>query len=331
MRNLQKIGNRYRYRKCIKGKTISIYYDHKPTQSEMLQDLTIKKDKDKPQFISLKEASGKFLSVKDQELSPSTYYGYRNYIANLIALYPRFMNRNVYEITNILLQEFVNSFSSSHKPKTTKNAYSLIVNIIKLYRENFEPKVLLPKNIKEEPYIPNDEDVEFLLSHTKDTEYDIPIKLGLMGLRMSEMLAITLDDINFDTGEIRINKAKVKSLAGDVIKSTKTQASIRTIRVDKEITDKIKKQGYVYSKKRTDIEKFLIKFHKIHNKKHFNYHKLRHRFASKMIDMGMPLTTVQKLGGWERGSTVLLKIYSHHLDDKTKEYQEMAIKSIPKV
>lgn len=331
MKNVQKVGDKWRFRKLINGKLYSKYYDYKPTQTDILQDLSLIRDREKRKRITLSEASYKYLSVKDKELSPTTYYGYLRVIKTLEKTYPDFMKKYIYDFEKIDIQEFINTYSSSHKPKSVKNVYSLIMNIIQLFRDDFKPKITLPKNIKEDPYIPTDKDIEFLLTNIKNTELEIPIKLGLMGMRISEVLGLTLNDINFETGEIKINKAKVRGYSGDVIKSTKTQSSIRTIKVDKEITDKIKAQGYICNKQKCTIEKFLLDFHKFYHIPHYSFHKLRHRFASKMIDMGMPITSVQKLGGWENGSSVLLRIYSHHLEDKTSEYQDMALKCIPKV
>ncbi len=84
----------------------------------------------------------------------------------------------------------------------------------------------LPQKVKNEPYIPSDDDIKRILECAKDTEYEIPIILACYGLRRSEICALTLDDLDGDV--IRINKAKVMNEdAKWVEKTTKTTSSTR--------------------------------------------------------------------------------------------------------
>lgn len=95
---------------------------------------------------------------------------------------------------------------------------------------------------------------------------------------MSELYALTMQDIG--DGLININKAKVKSLQGYTIKTTKTTASTRMVQVSKKLTDKIKAQGFVVKGCQKNIRKALDNFQKEYNIPHFGAHKLRHYFVA---------------------------------------------------
>ena len=55
-------------------------------------------------------------------------------------------------------------------------------------------------------------DIKVLLDAVKGTEYSIAFQLGVLGLRRSEVCALTLADLNDNI--LTINKAKVKGLDG---------------------------------------------------------------------------------------------------------------------
>lgn len=61
--------------------------------------------------------------------------------------------------------------------------------------------------------------------------------LSFSGMRRGEALALSWNDINFKTNEIRINKTLSRGLKGRLLKPPKTKKSIRTIEMDQKTMD----------------------------------------------------------------------------------------------
>ena len=102
-----------------------------------------------------------------------------------------------------------------------------------------------PQKVKNEPYIPSDDEVIRILEYAKGTDYEIPLILACYGLRRSEICALTLEDINDDV--VSITKAKVQDEDKKwVIKTTKTTSSTREIIIPMDVADKIRQKGYIY-------------------------------------------------------------------------------------
>lgn len=323
MKGLYKLPNgKWRYRKRIDKKTYSFNFEYKPKESEILTKLELASHKIRNKKLALKDAMYAYIESKNNSISPSTEYGYYRIIKLLENDYADFLSLNIFDIDKYTMQKFINSYAAKHKPKSVKNVYSQVKASIELFREDFKCKVTIPKDIHEEPYIPTDEDIKILLTHTKGTKYDIPIKLALNGLRLSELLCIDVKKDVSPDGTIIINKAKVKGMAGEVIKTTKTAASTRTIKVSEELVAQILKQGYIYKGYRGGISDFLLDLHRLYNLPHYSIHKLRHYYCSLMISEGVPFQYVRLYGGWSSDS-VMKRVYAHALKDR--DYRDVGI------
>lgn len=304
---------KYRIRHTHNHKNYSINLDYKPSQREAYALITerISKAEVNIRKITLANACDEYINAKDQTLSASTIKNYKVLTKQLKRDY-KIMKYCISDIDDFTLQKFINEYSKNHSPKTVRNTYGFFRVVIRLFRKGFNPEVTLPQKIKYEPYIPVDADIKKMLDFVKGTEYEVVIKLGLNGLRMSEALALTMNDIK--DGEIRINKAKVRGEYGMVVKTTKTVASTRTIQVSKSLTDLIKSKGYVTKCAPSSIENFLKRNYKKYSKEYFSFHKLRHYWTSKMAP-NVPLQYLMAMGGWESDSTPR-KIYRHALKDQ---------------
>lgn len=329
MKNLYKYGDRWRFRKTIDGKEYSFYFDEKPREKDIFQKLSIAQQKEKVSKtnLSISDAMYKYINCKDRELSASTTFGYYRYMKSLENSQKEFMKKNLYDLDNYQIQCFINELAKDKKPKTVKNIYSFLKAILKMFRNEFRPFVTLPRNYKKEPYIPTDNDIQELLKHTEGTKYDTITKLALYGLRASEINALTMDDIG--DGTINVDKAKVRGYSGYVLKETKTEASIRVVKVDKSLTDQIKKQGFIMGCRISTYTKFLSDLHKDYGLPHFSMHKMRHYYCSVLIAEGVPFKAVQKMGGWSSSSRVMQEVYAHQLQDR--DYSHIGIDYLKKL
>ncbi len=319
--NITKLKNGYRVRETKNGKAYSINLDHRPTQKEareLLDDLQkvdpILADRHGMTFC---EAYEGFCSAKASILSPSTLKGYRTAFRGLPAW---FTQMELARIDRTHVQKVVNDFSRDHSPKTVKNQYGLVSAILHFY-DCRECPVTLPQAQREDVYIPSEQDVARLLQVASGTKYEVALRLGIHGLRRSEIMALTLDDLSEDNW-LTINKALVEGVGGKVLKTTKTTKSTRTIQIDPDLADLIRQQGFIYDGSGTRLSMIITSFEEAAGLPHFSFHKLRHFYASYMHSMGVPDQDILDGGGWETDK-VMKSVYRHSLDHEQKQ-KEMA-------
>ena len=310
--NITKLKSGYRVRETKNGKAYSINLDHRPTQKEareLLDDLQkvdpILADRHGMTFC---EAYEGFCSAKASILSPSTVKGYRTAFRGLPAW---FTEMELTKIDRTHVQKVVNDFSQDHSPKTVKNQYGLVSAVLHFYGAR-ECHVTLPQAHREDVYIPSREDVARLLQVASGSKYEVAIRLGIYGLRRSEILALTIDDLSPDN-TLTINKALVEGIGGKVVKTTKTTNSTRKIKIDPDLADLIRQQGCIYDGGTTRLSMAVATFEEAAGLPHFPLHKLRHFFASYMHELGYSDQDIQEAGGWASGH-VMKSVYRHALD-----------------
>ena len=156
------------------------------------------------------------------------------------------------------------------------------------------------------------------------------------GMRFGETAALTWDDVNLKTGEVRINKTAV-SVHGSMIiqEHTKTNAGTRTIFVGENITEwlKIHKQdldseanyrNLVFPNSRYNItnQANAIKaWGKICDKIGIEYrgmHALRHTWATRALEAGLDIKVVSQMLGHKNIITTM-NIYQDVLDSEKRK------------
>lgn len=306
----------YRIRKTYKGKTYTVITDYKPTQKEALELITSQLNKSIETaygHITLYKAYLDYIDIKSNILSPSTKRGYKTAIN---AISDTLLNTNLSDIDSRAVQKFLNDYSVDHSPKTVKNVYGLISIIMKTYRPETVLSVQLPQAIKKEPYIPTDDEVKAIMKEIKGTIYYIPTTLAALGLRKSEIVALTVDDLTEDN-KIIINKAKVRDENGNqVIKTTKTTDSTREIYIPQEIADLIREQGFIYKGFPDNITRNLKRVQDKLGIEHFPLHKMRHFFVSYAHnELKLSDAQIMEMGGW-KSTHVMTNVYRHSMNQE---------------
>lgn len=316
----------YRIRKMYKGQTYTVVFDHKPTQKEAMQAMASELGKlqhRKEDGLTFKIAGEKYIDSKRNVLSPSTI---RDYVTILRQIPDAFLSKSVHDITALDVQAEINRLAQKCSPKTVRNHHGFISAVLGIFSPNLKLSTTLPQKVKNEPYIPSDDDVKRILEYAKDTEYEIPVILACYGLRRSEICALTLEDIDRDI--VSINKAKVLGASKEwVVKTTKTTASTREVIIPLEIADKIRDQGYIFKGHPGKITDFLHRAQIKLGIPQFSLHKLRHYFASKMSAMNVPEADIMRMGGWET-DYVMKGVYRHAMEDKNKMAQRDASRKL---
>lgn len=190
--------------------------------------------------------------------------------------------------------------------------------------------LLYHKKAKNEPYIPSEDDVKRIFEYTKGSKWEVALKLCAMGLRRSEVCALTIDDLD-DENVLTIDKALVLDEYNHfIVKTTKTTDSTRRIIIPQDLADLIRKQGFVFNESPNSIYKHLKRCQKALGIPTFSPHKLRHFFVSYSHSMGIPDIYIQQMGGY-KGTETMKKVYTHALNQKSVKMQNKYSKAMSKL
>ena len=154
----------------------------------------------------------------------------------------------------------------------------------------------------------------------KEPEYSIFMLLFWTGMRSGELLALTLDDFDFEKHTVRINKTYHRLDKQDLILSPKTDRSNREIILPTFLEDVVKAYASkLYDNKPSDrlfgvpkqfLKSRLNKGAQVAELPQIRVHDLRHSHASMLIHQGLSPLVIQERLGHENIETTL-NTYSH--------------------
>ena len=219
-----------------------------------------------------------------------------------------------------------NSKTVAHKLTTINNFHQYLE---KMENEPNNPANFIdrPKTMKTLPHSLTIEDVDKLLDIELKTPFDYRNKamLELMygsGLRVSELVSLTVYDLDFNNAIIRIkgkgSKERIVPLNDTAIKYLKLYLERRDELLKKKQSDSlflnsrgtaISRQGFFKNLKEILKQKGLDP--------DISPHSLRHSFATHLLNGGADLRSIQMLLGHSDISTT--RIYTHITNDKIKQ------------
>ena len=265
-----------------------------------------------------------------------TYNRYKS-ICDL-KLKPNLGNYELNELTKIVLQEYLLTlFNDNYSTSTIKGIVSVLKQALKLaitlelVDREYVSTLKLPSIEEKEISIFNKKEQSIIETYcltNKKTNYIGVVICLYTGIRLGELLALTWDDIDFNTGLLTINKtqysAKLNGKYQMIVDKPKTKKSIRVIPISKDlikILKSIKKENkskYVITTRNKDMvgnRSYQRTFEFILEKLNVNYrnfHSLRHTFATSALEIGMDVKTLAEILG-HTNAMITLNRYSHSL------------------
>ena len=306
-----------RYRKDGKQ-----YYISGKTQNEVAEKLRDKLNiikKEKQVGITLNQWYLKWLDLyKIGKVKDATLVDYKSIIKHI----PNEIIEK--EIKNIKIDEIINLLNNIKAERQKQKVYELLKAIFdkaevhKIIKDNIIKMIEKPKHKKEKGIALSQEEQKTFLNLCEKSKYKNIYKFILyQGLRVSEALAITKNDINLKTKELTINKSFLQT---NKISDCKNEQSNRTMPLFEptiqllnkiQINDNDRIFKYTYKTLQKDI-KNIINNSTLPN---ITIHDLRHSFITNCQNENIPEHIIQSWVGHEIGSKVTKSVYTHITKD----------------
>lgn len=254
------------------------------------------------------------IAAKTPVLSPSTVRAYTSMTKTLKNKHARFCALSVHSVSRQDLQTFVNTLvGEGRAPKTVRNYHGMLSAAFKFAGYNLPP-VTLPQKEHPDIHIPDEKILSRIMEAAREKGLEVPIALGVMGMRRSEICALTLDDL--DGSVLHVRKAVV--YGPDKLlheKLTKNYMSDRYVRIPDAIAAKIREQGYVTDQTPAALSHAFDRLLEANGLPHYRLHDLRHFCASYCHNiLHMSDAQIQAITG-HKTSVVLREHYLHSMRD----------------
>lgn len=191
---------------------------------------------------------------------------------------------------------------------------------------------LPPKKAREMQVLTQNEILRFLHQAKDEGYYELfLLELGT-GMRRGEILALKWNDLNFLTGELRIERQVYIIKAEVIISAPKTKASVRTVilpsslvKILAEYRKSVDSEWMFPSpldnsrpRNPSSVRKRLQLILERAGCKKVRFHDLRHTFATMALEHGMDVKTLSATIGHVSSATTL-DIYSHITDTMQRQ------------
>lgn len=313
MKPIKLKNGKWRIRPMINGRQMCFTFDYRPTKAEIDKIIA----ENTPETYTgkserMKNCIEMYIESKDSVLSPATVKAYRNYLKNMPA---RFLDLKLSEVNTYRVQSLINEYTKTHSVKYTRNVTALVTATMHTFAPETIIHTTLPKKAVQSEYRPTDEDIKRILAEAQGTKFEVALWLACFGLRRSEQICLSEDDL--DGNILTISKAMVQSSSGEwITKETKTAASVRQIILPDNIVDLIHRNGF-YTGHPNSIVCWLYKTQDRLGIPRFPLHYFRHYYASKMSTI-TDEATVLELGGWKT-DYVFKRNYRYALPDNVEK------------
>lgn len=282
-----------------------------------MEETVEQRKKEKRGKITLKDAIEKYIASRENVLSPSTIYGYKDLRDHH---FQSLMCTSVCDIDEIDLQVCVNEDAKRVSAKTIKNALGLISAVIAPYKELNYKRIKLPQRKRKEHAILSEESMMNLFEAIQGNVAEVPILLAVwLGMRRSEIMGLCWDSVDFKYSKIKVQRTYVRGEGGFVLRDEmKTEASRRTLECPGYILSKLDayqpkaelRTGRIFNIHPNTIYSSMKRVCAQNGIDFVGVHGLRHTNASVMASLDVIDRVTMSLGGWSTDVT-MKQVYQH--------------------
>ncbi len=263
----------------------------------------------------------------------------------------RLGRRKLNQLTPADVQDWVNDLHTQVTAQTVRGAHArlhkaLVVAIRQRYiTRNVADDIELP-SVRPPPITPLDfQQARALLTYLKGHRWEAIYWLALnLGMRQGEILGLTWDALDFDSGTLRLYQQLQRAKIGAgprefLLQTTKTKAGERTLQLDADLVALLRAHKQNQDEEHalcgdqwknrlnlvfvtetgapihvSDLQKQFKTALKKAGVPMIRFHDLRHTAATLMLADGVPLVTVSKVLG-HSSPAITATIYAHALDE----------------
>lgn len=267
-----------------------------------------------------------------------------------------FGNTNIRQIDRLNYQKFINWYGSTHAPSSVQKVNGFVRSAVRsailddYLTKDFTQGVTLTSNkdkIVQVQYL-NVKEIKTLLKATKaglKTKYTsryMIITAIYTGMRLSEIQALTWNDIDFKNQTISITKSW--DAVNHDFKETKNPFSVRKIKVNMELLNILKQLKNDAKGTMVFVDCFgtiptsgivnrtlrsVLKDQKI-EKKNFHFHSLRHSHVALLLSNGIDLYVISKRLGHSNIRTTA-NTYAYLIDEYKNESDKQITSALSKL
>lgn len=257
--------------------------------------------------LTLGTAIDNYIKDNDAVLSPSTINCYQSMRK------VRFQKYMDLDVAGIPYQRMINEESKKVKPKTVHNAWRLVTASLNHAGEEV-PSVNLPAKARVDKQWLDYEQIKLFCKVLYGKPYELGALLALNGLRRSEILHLSAEDVDLAAGIIHVRGASVVGFNNKLIDkdTNKNKLSSRDVHIAiPRLTELIRgKEGRLITTNATTLYGLINGLCEKHGLPKVGVHGLRHSFASLAYHLNWSEATTMREGGWANTDTVH-RVYTH--------------------
>lgn len=265
---------------------------------------------------TVSEAIRFYIDSRSAVCSPSTLRSYEGLYKNA---YGSIGHLSMPDINQMIIQKWVNSYAETHSPKTTRNAYGLLISALTTLNPSLKLNPTMPQKKIPDRHIPTEAQVKEMIDRAGPTLRKAILLSSIATLRRGEICALTYEDIDGDT--LHVRASMVKNPDGKFVtrQTPKTSSSDRYIPVPHKLIEELGNgEGRIVPLYPDSITQSFNRLRDNMGLK-CRFHDLRHYSASMMHAIGVPDVYIMERGGWSSDST-LKSIYRNSLDDQQRKF-----------
>ena len=287
----------------------------------IIKEIEQKKD------LTLDKAITEYIeALSARKSSPATIRDYESRRKNSYSL---ILNKRISRITLLDVQRQLDIRARDVSPKSVKNDFALLSAVLTLYREDLNlKKIKLPERDDTEMVIPDDDQVRLLMESAKPDKdlYCAVLLAATVGLRRSEICALTWADIDTEAGTVNISKALVKNEFNDwILKGPKKKSSERIISIEPEVIAELQKNrsGFksIVNLNPDQVTNRFCHLRDALGMDEIRFHNLRHYKASVLLCLGIPLEVARRILG-HKTDNMIKRVYGHLVSGAKTEAEE---------